>query len=232
MVRNGDHIGPEKGRIAMEKKNRRKNIWAGSILLAFLSALVVFGVLLQLERKALAEFEKETVYLAKTDIYKGQMIDNENFEVFMEPKEINVAYIPEHAVKDQSNIGGMISLWDIEKGVILTEGMFRTVDHVTENMKEPVIAGLKADDIYQVSGGVLRSGDRIDIFGVNEDGSVTLKWSNVYIEQVFDSSGKSIAPSDTAAAAQRINIYLDRADVERLYSDLGSGNLRVVKVCD
>lgn len=35
-------------------------------------------------------------------------------------------------------------------------------------MEDPVIAGCKADDLYQIVGGVLRAGDRINIYQVDE----------------------------------------------------------------
>ena len=38
-----------------------------------------------------------------------------------------------------------------------------------KDMTQPVVAGFKADDLYQVVGGVLRSGDRINIYQVNEN---------------------------------------------------------------
>lgn len=96
-------------------------------------------------------------------------------------------------------------------------------------LKEPVIAGFKADDLYQVVGGVLRAGDRIHIYRVSEEKETTLIWDNVYICQVFDQSGVSIESGNSTAAAQRINVYLDREDVEEFYSELALGTLRVVK---
>jgi hypothetical protein len=57
-----------------------------------------------------------------------------------------------------------------------------------------------------------------------------LAWEEVYVQQVFDSAGKSIPNGDKTSIAQRINVYLDKADVETFYSGLAMGNLRVVKV--
>lgn len=47
--------------------------------------------------------------------------------------------------------------------------MFTAVNDITKDMTQPVVAGFKADDLYQVVGGVLRSGDRINIYQVNEN---------------------------------------------------------------
>ena len=79
--------------------------------------------------------------------------------------------------------------------------------------------------------GVLRSGDRVNIYSVKEE-TVTLVWQDVFVQQVFDASGTAIASGDTTAAAQRINVYLNQEDVERFYGELASGSLRVVKNCE
>ena len=121
-----------------------------------------------------------------------------------------------------------LTVWDIEPGVLLTQGMFQTQEDILRDLKEPVVAGFKAEDLYQVAGGVLRAGDRVHIYAVQEQKTV-LVWPDVYVQQVFDASGKAIANEDGNTAAQRVNIYLDREDVESFYAQLANGSLRVVK---
>ena len=59
-----------------------------------------------------------------------------------------------------------------------------------------------------------------------------LAWESVYVQQVFDISGKDIDAADRTTAAQRLNIYLDKKDIEAFYTGLAGGSLRVVKVCE
>ena len=96
-------------------------------------------------------------------------------------------------------------------------------------VSEPVVAGLRAEDLYQVVGGVLRAGDRIHIYRVDEEGKAVLAWENVYVQGVFDQSGTAISNEDRNTAAQRINVYLDKKVVEEFYSQLNAGALRIVK---
>ena len=109
--------------------------------------------------------------------------------------------------------------------------MFESLNEIWEQMEEPVIAGFKADDLYQVVGGTLRPGDRIHVYRVNEDKEAVLIWENVYVAEVFDQTGNRIESDNSNAAAQRINVYLDKADVAPFYAELAAGTLRVVKVC-
>lgn len=219
-------------RLMKRNMQQKSKLWNGSIVVALVASVVVFVTMLQLEKNILTQYEKGTIYVAAEDIPKGQLITGDNFELYMECRELDTNCIPPTALDSAEQIADMSALFKIEKGVLLTKGMFEQVDRITENMEEPVIAGFKAEDMYQVVGGTLRAGDRVHIYNVEEDGMASLVWSDVYVRQVFDASGASIANDDFSSTAQRVNVYLDSRDVEQFYSRLESGTLRVVKVCE
>lgn len=201
----------------------------GGIIAALVAAAAVFAAMLQLEKNMLTEYERGTVYAAVKTIPKGQLITEQNWSQYVKEQELERSCIPESALDSPEQIIGLVPEFDVEPGVLLSQGMFEKVSEVLGELKEPVIAGFKADDLYQVVGGVLRAGDRIHIYRVSEEKETTLIWDNVYICQVFDQSGVSIESGNSTAAAQRINVYLDREDVEEFYSELALGTLRVVK---
>jgi len=219
----------------MKMKERKKLhkawFWNGGIVVALVAAIVVFGVMLQMEKNVLTQYEKGVIFVAKKEIMKGQVITEANYEEYMEWRELDKSCIPPTALSGSEQIQHMVPKADIEPGVLLTQGMFENINEITRDMTEPVIAGIKAEDLYQVVGGTLRAGDRIHIYKVNEEGLVTLIWSNLYVQQVFDNSGLAIQVDNNGVAAQRINVYMDKKDVERFYSEMSTGNLRVVKVC-
>ena len=106
---------------------------------------------------------------------------------------------------------------------------------ITEQMREPVIAGFRAEDLYQVVGGVLRAGDRIHIYCVEqeeEEQNGKLLWENVFVQQVFDRNGAAIGGDDGTTPAQRVNIYMEKERVADFYAALAQGSLRVVKAED
>lgn len=218
----------------MKEGNKEKwsRIWIGTIIAALLAAIGLFAVMLQMEKKVLSDYEKKNIYVAVREIPKGLRLDGENYEEYMTLKELDKTCVPETALQDPAQLYGLTAKETIEEGVLLTKGMFEEFNHVTADMKQPVIAGFKAEDLYQVAGGVLRAGDRIHIYTVAEDGQAGLVWESVYVEQVFDSAGTAIVPGNTTSAAQRMNVFLDAEDVEKFYSELARGTLRVVKVCD
>lgn len=207
------------------------NKWkAGGIIAALVAAVAVFAVMLQMEKSVLTRYERGTVYVAVKTIPRGQLITEKNYGLYMKAQELERSCISETALYSPEQITGLAARFDVEPGVLLTEGMFEEISDILEEMKEPVVAGFKADDLYQVVGGVLRAGDRIHIYRVSEDNETVLVWGDVYVQGVFDQAGTQIVNGDTVTAAQRINIYMDKADVESFYSELASGTLRVVKV--
>lgn len=221
----------------MRKKTKAAEGWpaekwaGGGVIVALVAAVAVFAVMLQVEKKMLAEVEKGTVVVAVTAIPEGQLITANNREVYLEVREMESALIPEHAAATPDELEGRMTVFGVDSGTVMTLGMFYDVNEMTKGMEEPVIAGFKADDLYQVVGGLLRVGDRIHIYSVSENHGVKLIWENLFVQEVFDQAGKQISSGDTTTSAQRVNVYLNRADVEKFYSELAAGTLRVVKVC-
>ncbi len=217
-----------------EKKirNQKSWLWNGSIIAALVAAIAVFMVMLQMEKNVLTQYEKGGIYIAAKEIPKGESITKQNYMEYLQYKELDKNCIPKTAISAPQQIDNLVPLYEIEQGVLLTMGMFEPVNEITKNMEKPVIAGFRAEDIYQVVGGVLRAGDRIQLYHVDETGRAYLVWDNVFVQQVFDSSGLAIANTDTNKAAQRINVYMDANEVEEFYSHMAAGSIRVVKVCE
>lgn len=218
-----------KEKVVHKSKSR---IWIGSIIAALVAAIAVFAVMMQMEQNLLLQYEKGKILVAAKEIPKGQMITANNCENYFAEMELDKKCIPDTALISVEQISDMVPVVDIEKGVLLTTGMFEEMNEITADMRTPVIAGFKAEDLYQVVGGVLRTGDRINIYQITEDGEAVLNWQNVFVQQVFDNAGVSIASDDKETAAQRINVYLEQENVEQFYAQIAAGTIRVVKVCD
>lgn len=217
----------------------------GGIIAALVAAVAVFAVMLQLEKSMLTKYERGQIYVAVKEIPKGQLITEENRMLYFEERLLDKTCIPESALCRPEQVNELAAVFDIAPGVLLTGEMFESMDEALGEMENPVIAGFKADDLYQVVGGVLRAGDRIHIYKITDSKEADSKadegddvnvgavliWENIYVQEVFDQTGKRIVNGDEATAAQRINIYLDKEDVEAFYAELASGTLRVVKDC-
>lgn len=220
-------------RMIMRKEKNKKNetvkVKFGIFVAALITAAGVFAVMTYLQRQALSDFEKKEVYIAASVIPKGTVIDESNAGEYLALKSVDAGCIPDNAAFNPEMTAGLSPVYDISKGTLLTAGMFTSPESVISEMKDPVMAGFKADDLSKAVSGILRSGDRIDIYSVDpETGKGILLCENVYIVSGYDGYGNVI--SDTEPAVM-FNIYLESGDAPGFYEGLASGSLYVVKRC-
>ena len=104
-------------------KNTKNKIWNGSILAAFIAAAAVFIIMLQAEKKVLAEYEKITVCVTIDDLPKGESITEDNILNYVQTVEIDRKIVPDTAIKNMDEITGRIAVHRIEKGSVVTRGM-------------------------------------------------------------------------------------------------------------
>lgn len=211
-------------------KKGKKRILPKAALAALTAAVIVYCILLSAEKNALSAYEKGTVFVAVRNLPAGSMIEEGSEGNYFEEREMDKKLIPERAVQDIGMFPGQMLSCEIDKGTVVTQSMLENVEDIVKNMENPVVAGFKADDLYQVVSGTLRSGDRIHIYSADvENGGVYLVWENVLIIDVFDAAGTVIEAEDRATAAQRVNVLLEQSSIEQFYSELTTGSLRVVK---
>lgn len=216
--------------MGMKMKKGKKKLLPAAAFAALAAAAAIYLILLNIEKNILSDYEKTAVIRAKEEIRAGVVINEKNVGECFELVQLDKALVPEKVVTEAKELIGKLAVSKTDAGSLITEAMFSDMTELTGTMREPVVAGFKADDLYQVAGGILRRGDRIHIYTVDvENGLTYLIWEDVYVSDVFDSSGSSILPDDRKAAAQRVNILLEKDSVEQFYSELAAGSLRVVK---
>ena len=220
-------------RMDKEGMKRKHRVFPGVIAVAFITAVITFFLLLNVEKSVLSGYEKGMVWVAAGDLQKSLEISNANMGDCFLQTQVDKNFIPESAITDISLLTECRTTFMIPKGSILTASMFESSEGYMDSMIKPVIAGCKADDLFQAVSGILRKGDLINIYTVNgELGETYLLWSNVLVYQTFDNGGNRIAPEDTVTAAARINILIEEGDAEQFYNEINNGSLRMVKIWD
>ncbi len=210
----------------------KRSILPVTIVSAFLASVVTFVVLLNVEKNILSNYERGNVWVLQEEMPAETECTEENLLRYFGQASVDKGMIPDGSIASPEALVGMRSRITLSKGCIVTLGMFTGEKDVLASMTEPVIAGCKAEDLYQLVSGTLRKGDRIHLYTVDEEsGEMWLLRENVLVYEVFDSAGKEIASNDGETAAARINIVLEKEDAEVFYGELYKGSLRVVKVC-
>lgn len=223
---------------AAKDPDRKRPVLPWVVLGCLIAALAVYGVAIHIQTEILSAYDKAVVYTATSPMAAGDVMDADEAAGKVAPVEIPATAAPADAVTDPAVLADSAARYGIEPGTILCASMFETVDSVLEGMNEPVIAGFRSEDIYQVVGGVLRAGDTISIYTVDNVAEIgaaeyegTLRWDDIRVQDVFDSSGLRIGSDDATTPASRVNIYMEKGDVEEFYAGLAQGSLRVVVHC-
>lgn len=214
-----------------EKVTRERRIFPGVILVAFIAAAITFFLLLNIEINMLKNYEKTTVWVAAGNLQESLEITSENINSCFAQVEIDKKQIPAYAVTDIGMLVGSQAALMVPEGTVLSEPMFKRTESHISRMIEPVIVGCKAEDLYQVASGILRKGDMVNIYTVNEElGETYLLWEDVLIYQTFDNSGNQISSENSTAAAARMNLLIEEKYAEQFYTELYNGSLRMVKI--
>lgn len=214
-----------------KREKEKKNIIPGVILVAFLASIATFFLLLNMEKNALEAYEKVMVWVTKCELAEGLEIEANNIsECFMQV-EINKDRVPGKVIENPEMLIGKHTELMLSQGSILTETMFSDEENYRKGIYNPVIAGCKGDDLFQLVSGVLRKGDLVHIYMVNDElGETYMLWDNIMVYQAFDASGNVIASEDTVTPAARVNLLLEEGYTEQFYKELNAGSLRLVKV--
>lgn len=210
------------------KKNRRGAVAGGIIVTAFLGAIVMFAILLYTEKKVLGKDDTKLVACAVKVIPEGEKITADNVNEYICFREIAEAYIPKGTISEANLFNNISAKYSIAEGSILTETMFRPADIGISRMGNPVLVGIKTEDMYQAAGGILRRGDRVHIYVMNEMDEIELRWSNLYIDEAFDASG-NVIDSESSGKATRFNLFIEKDDVEEFYGCIDSQRVRIVR---
>ena len=219
------------------KTNRQKNMSnkekqgkAWPVVLCLMLAVGIFALLLNVESKQLAQYEKGSVVVAIADVADCKEITQENLTELFAIEERPLSGIPSAAYLELEQLVGQYARSGIDAGSMITESM---LGELSENYGNAVLLGVNMEALEQSVAGTLRAGDEIDIYTVmvdEEDNVIVEKaLSNVTIERSYTSAGVSILKDDKDSIAQYITIPVHKDAVGTFYQALEDRRVEIVK---
>ena len=207
-----------------------KNIKPKSLIISACVAIVVFIALLFVEKSLLKPNGTVEGFVAVSDIDKGMVITEENIsKLFTEKNNIDGALEVSGAVKTKDDLINKVAKENINKGEVVSNNSFISKDDKFKDIDDLVEVSFNVSDISQVVGGILRSGDIIDISIIDNNTSESLSvLEDVYVDKAISSDGLQIDRSSDLSALT-INILVSKDDSEKLNSYLNKGTLRISK---
>lgn len=197
--------------------------------------LVLYSAMIFVERTILKSEDYVDVYIAKVMVERNTLVTTENINELFSLEERRSDWIPDGSVSDASQLLGKMVRHGYEKNEIVTISGLSASDLRTEGIESPVEVSLDAGSLSQVVGGIIREGDRINIWSVskkNENGGNIAEAEKIcdyaYVTRVFTSSGVQVKQAvQDGAAAMVVNIVIPESKEEEFNIALERGTLRV-----
>ncbi len=173
--------------------------------------------------------DNDSVMTCVSGINKGTIITEDNIDDLFEPEGSGNLIIPSDAVKDRESIMGKAFKYNVSSGTVLAEGMLADADSIGVMLNNPVVAGIRATDISQFVGGIIRKGDYIDISVIdNNTGECINVMNSVYVAGAYNSDGTEI--EDGKGCAMLLNILIEKESESYLNSMLSLGTIRICRL--
>lgn len=208
---------------------KHKNLWIGIVSVGL--ALLVFCVLLFVQKRMKEEPVYEPVLCAKESIDARVVITEENASKYIEMKKVPVSFIPEQSIKMLSDLYGEVFLTSVAKGSILTEGMSEKFNKDYEDYDCLTWISVPVKELYEGVAGTVRKGDYIDIYTLwKEDDKMysQLLLEHVRVQETFSAQGASIQGNEDGLC-QLIVVPIEKGQVATFYEMLAKGNVRIAK---
>lgn len=205
------------------------NVKPKGLIISGLVAIVVFVVLLFVQKSILKPNGTVDGLIAIGDIQKGTIITEQNVDSLFKEKVIDGELQTSNSAKTKSELINQIVKDGVNKGEVISLNSFIEKESILAKIDNPVETSFNVSNIAQVVGGILREGDLIDISVIDSNtGESTVVLTNVYITKAISSDGVEIDRSSDLSAIT-INILISQADENILNNNINNGEIRVSK---
>ena len=192
--------------------------------LKYIIAILVIAVLLIIIVCMKKDKNTVPVIMTSVSISKGTIITEENVDSLITVENIDADMKTENAISDKYQLIGKTVSCDVAAGIMISQEVIGDEANITAGMENPVVAGIRALDISQFSGGIIRAGDYIDISVTGKCSNVI---SNVYVIGAFNSDGTAI---EDEGCAMILNVLIEKEREQCLNEMLAMGTVRVCRL--
>lgn len=217
-------------------KNPSETKSVARIGISLLVALLAFVGLVSFEGYLLADKKTETVVMAKDNITKGTLIDENNVNNYFRLANVNVSLKTPQMYTNLNDVKGK-AVANVESGELITTNNFVNTSIVDDTLKDPVEISFTAENLDKSVAGTIRAGDVCDIFGIEKTSANVLSHSkvlikNAYIVATYDSQGAEIKSSDTTSLSTTFTIRVEKEDASAFNEQFATSVISVARVVD
>ena len=222
--------------LGLTGKERKKGHKGATVCLyCVILTAIFYAFLLYVEKVVLREEQTAEVYMVSQDIEEGVLVTADIAPQYFSKVTRAVSLLPADYITDLSVVYNTFTTRDYVAKDIITSAGFTSEADKTADIINPVEISVASASLAQAVGGILRTGDYINIWSVTEIGingtsEITAEriCEHAYVSKAFNSSGvqlvRGVNTDDDAATI--ISIIMSEDDEEAFNIALAKGSIR------
>ena len=183
-----------------------------------IAAIIVCVIYVVVDSKASADELKTEVLCMVKDVPANTIVTADNVKDYFTVVSVDMAAVPDNAYKQLSDLpkDGFYIENAMSKSQMVFKDDIATVDAILDKYKDGYeITSFKAPDFTRGVNGCIRKGDIVDVYAVDPTTDMLILLAeNVYVYEVYDSSGNKVTSKDEIATS--FTVYVTEAEVENL----------------
>lgn len=196
---------------------------------AVFAAIVVCAIYVAMENKAQDLSNKTGVVFLKEDIKVNTFITKDAIDSYFEIKSIDQTAVPANAYKSLSDLpkDGFYVERNMEASQMVLKSDISEKDAIMDKYKNGYqVTSFAADSFDGGVNGSLRRGDIVDVYALDPSlDQLVLMAENVYVSDVYDSSGNKISTDEEIATA--FTVYVTPEEVEQMNMAVCFGHIQM-----
>lgn len=183
-----------------------------------IAAIIVCVIYVVVDSKASADELKTEVLCMVKDVPANTIVTADNVKDYFAVVSVDMAAVPDNAYKQLSELpkDGFYIENAMSKSQMVFKDDISIVDAILDKYKDGYeITSFKAPDFTRGVNGCIRKGDIVDVYAVDPTTDMLILLAeNVYVYEVYDSSGNKVTSKDEIATS--FTVYVTEAEVENL----------------
>ncbi len=217
---NKKNAGGESASVKHKKDHKEKNGLTAVFLFGLVASVIVYLVMINVEKTSLSGFNVRQVYVASSDIPEGTIVTTDNITSYLTVKNLDASAYPSNYLANAADIVNYSAKYTIDAGTVLTSSMFEDVKSDVAAMANPREIVINVDSLNRIIAGSLRSGDTVDLYLVTEDPTASYN----AISSIITSTNKSISADLNKESAEDTNTEVTSGEDEVTDSDAYEAN--------
>lgn len=204
------------------------------VIPALFAGIVSVVIYMAMENKAAEAQFKTSVLVMKEAVAQNTLITAEQVDEYFEVKSVELTAVPNtayKALKDLPKNGFYVENAMSKSQMVLRDDIAKTDEVMDKYQNGYEVTSFAATSFDQGVNGSLRRGDVVNVYALDPTTELlTLMAENVYISDVYDSSGNKISAPEEIATS--FTVYVTKEEVESINLAIVYGGVQMYLVTE